>query len=248
MAASQQAPHLPVCLFAAVVPSTDVEIPLVSHSAFRGEPIVFLSLKQIEILACPFCYAFIGIYGKENVTKDASNLLVMKGSQNIVIIVSRTSMGIPMVDFALSFGFASNIEAESLAFLGGIRLYLDKHLFPIIVETDSQTLCDMILGKSRVPLPLNAIISRAKYFMSLNVVQIVHSIRKANTIVDALASYASSSRDVALRMVDKGTLLGSAKILNPSHIQQKMYPCLAFPPSQTTNLHIWWRKSKMRNG
>ncbi|KAL3513307.1 hypothetical protein ACH5RR_026024 [Cinchona calisaya] len=64
--------------------------------------------------------------------------------------IIRTSMGIPMAGFVLCFGFASNIVVESLALLEGIRLYLDEHLSPIIVETDSQILSDMIPGKAQV--------------------------------------------------------------------------------------------------
>ncbi|KAL3513306.1 hypothetical protein ACH5RR_026023 [Cinchona calisaya] len=177
-------------------------------------------------------------YGLETMTKDADNLLFMKVSWNIVIIMSRhnirvpcsvtwppptfnfcklnmdgssrghlgaakgggifrTSMGIPMACFAQSFGFASNIEVESLALLEGIHLYLDKHQSPIIVVTDCQILCDMILGKARVPWSLYAIVSHAKYHMSHSPVQIVHSFKKANTVEDALSRYASSSLELA---------------------------------------------------
>ncbi|KAL3533227.1 hypothetical protein ACH5RR_006748 [Cinchona calisaya] len=100
--------------------------------------------------------------------------------------------------FALSFGFVSNMEVELLMFLEGIHLCLDKHFAPIVVETDSQILRYMILAKSWVRWSLHAIISHAKYLMSLCSVHIVHIFRVANIVANALARYVSSFSDVAL--------------------------------------------------
>ncbi|KAL3534724.1 hypothetical protein ACH5RR_003185, partial [Cinchona calisaya] len=119
--------------------------------------------------------------------------------------IVKTLVGNPNTGFAFSFRYCANMEAESLALPEGICLCLDQDCIPALSETDSKILCNMIPGTATIPWTLHATISRAKHLMSLGSFHIVHVFREANTVVDALAKYASSSANLSLR-VDHHTL------------------------------------------
>ncbi|CAK9168972.1 unnamed protein product [Ilex paraguariensis] len=75
--------------------------------------------------------------------------------------------------------------------LGGLNFILQYGLvdYQTIIESDSQVLVQMVLGKAEVPCRLKAIMEIGLLFGTLNV-QIKHVIREANGIADLLASFA----------------------------------------------------------
>ncbi|XP_071909759.1 uncharacterized protein [Coffea arabica] len=93
--------------------------------------------------------------------------------------------------FSLFLGPMTNMEAEALALLEGMRASVD---IPYLhIEMDSQVLLNMVTGNDRVLWKLWKTVSRIKALAIDRQVSFAHTNREANAVANALAHLASST-------------------------------------------------------
>ena len=105
--------------------------------------------------------------------------------------VLRDSDGTILSGFSTFLGSMTNMEAEALALLEGMRVSAGFHW--LHVEMDSQVLVRMVTGNGSVPWKLWSTISRIKTIALGRQVTFTHTYREANAVADALANLASST-------------------------------------------------------
>ncbi|CAK9175763.1 unnamed protein product, partial [Ilex paraguariensis] len=107
-------------------------------------------------------------------------------------MVVRNSNGLIVVAAASFYDRGSNMLAECKALLEGIKLFLRHDLmnYQLLIESDSQVLVGMVLGKVKVPWKYKQFIDDICGILHRFNIKVSHIFREANGLADFLASYA----------------------------------------------------------
>lgn len=112
-------------------------------------------------------------------------------------IVLRDASGCVKAALSVSLGSCTNVEAEILAAVHGLRLVSSSPSFAgsrIILESDSKMLVDWLHLKLPWPWLYFHLLHSLSLAVSIASVDVVHTYREANSVADALAKMASSSK------------------------------------------------------
>ncbi|XP_055822179.1 pectin acetylesterase 11-like [Solanum dulcamara] len=91
---------------------------------------------------------------------------------------------------AEEIGYATNVEAETVALLEAIKYYKQQGLNKIIFQTDSQTIQKIMNGEWKPSWNIAGWVEEVEEYKRDLEVSFKHTLRKANKLADALANYA----------------------------------------------------------
>ncbi|XP_060211916.1 uncharacterized protein LOC132639487 [Lycium barbarum] len=82
----------------------------------------------------------------------------------------------------------TNITAESVAILDGIEFCIKNDLVPVMLESDSLSMINIIQGRWEIPWKISMEVNKINFWRNKGQVQFAHILREGNALADFLAN------------------------------------------------------------